>query len=115
MGLILRYLVLDRASLSDVGNIFLFISSIVAVIYTVLNMLYVFKGRQDGSLMIPLSIFGAVQLLFTMIMRIIFIVRFYNLYLQVSYDGDIFLVFTMFGIFVIVSVMQVFFQVTLMR
>ena len=86
-GLIIGYLSSDSSSLSEVGNIFLFISSILAIVYTALNMLYVFKGRQDGSLMMPLSIFGGAQLIFILVMRIIFLVRAYKLY-QTLADPD---------------------------
>jgi hypothetical protein len=44
-------IVADYGVLSPVGNIFAIISSVLAFIYALAILVYLFKGRQDGSLM----------------------------------------------------------------
>jgi hypothetical protein len=68
-------LVVDKGVLSPVGNVFAIISSVVAFIYALAILVYLFKGRQDGSLLEPLTIFGIGQGIMITTLRIIFFVR----------------------------------------
>jgi hypothetical protein len=46
------------------------ISSAFAYIYLILILVYLFLGRQDGSFMYPLTIFGIIQAILITIFRI---------------------------------------------
>ena len=102
--LICRYFFLLGNSLREAGNIFLFISSLVSLVYTLFSIIYIFKGRQDGSLMFPLSIFGGVQLIFSFVMRTIFLVRSLKRISPVLTASDYFVIFMLYFIFIFVAV-----------
>ena len=46
------------------------ISSALAFIYVIVIFVYLFKGRQDGSFMYPLTIFGIIQAIMITVLRL---------------------------------------------
>jgi hypothetical protein len=46
------------------------ISSALAFIYVIVILVYLFKGRQDGSFMYPVTIFGIIQAIMITVLRL---------------------------------------------
>ena len=80
-----------------------FISSALAFMYILVILDYLFKGRQDGSFMYPLTILGIIQAIMITVLR---------LYLFISIGG-LFWLSTLFG--ALVGVTQTIIQFFLLR
>ena len=50
------------------------ISSALAFIYVIVILVYLFKGRQDGSFMYPVTIFGIIQVIMITVLRLYFFI-----------------------------------------
>jgi hypothetical protein len=89
------------------------ISSALAFIYVIVILVYLFKGRQDGSFMYPLTIFGTIQAIMITVLRIYVLI----LLISLPQSGDFLVLFTilstLFGALVCIS--QTIIQFFLLR
>ena len=93
------------------------ISSALAFIYVIVILVYLFKGRQDGSFMYPLTIFGIIQAIMISVVRIYSFISLINSSQESTYDGNFYLFFTILStlIGVLVGVSQTIIQFFLLR
>jgi multidrug efflux pump subunit AcrB len=56
------------------------ISSGLAFIYIIVILAYLFKGRQDGTFMYPLKIFGIIQAIMITVLRLYLFISLYQLF-----------------------------------
>jgi hypothetical protein len=56
------------------------ISSALAFIYVIVILVYLFKGRQDGSFMYPVTIFGIIQAIMITVLRLYFFISLISYY-----------------------------------
>ena len=92
------------------------ISSALAFIYVIVILVYLFKGRQDGSFMYPLTIFGIIQAIMISVVRIYSFISFIKSY-KITKDGIFYFFFTTFSalVGVLVCVSQIIVQFLLLR
>ena len=109
-------LVVDWAILSPAGNAIAIVSSVLAFIYAIMVLMYLFKKRQDGLFMQPLMIFGLGQGVMITVMRILFfvgLIQHSNDYTDSSLLWHYIILSTLVG--VLVSIAQVVMQYVVMR
>ena len=93
------------------------ISSALAFIYLIVILVYLFKGRQDGSFMYPLTIFGIIQAILITIFRITSFKSLINSFELSRIFGDLLvlymIIFTLIG--ALVGVSQTLIQFLLLK
>jgi hypothetical protein len=93
------------------------ICSALAFIYVIVILVYLFKGRQDGSFMYPLTIFGTIQAIMITVLRIYVLILSIRFSQSSTNTRDFFVLFailsTLFGALVCVS--QTIIQFFLLR